>query len=166
MLFLSVLIPQQASLSTSNVSSSLVKDIHDAKEAPKIEPRRKSKMASSNTVGFTNLKQGSGYRSSFSGKGLYLLWNLTLFTLSNQLFVYFFTVATVFGGTSMVGRGVTNRLGKTGTQMIIPYRGLTFKKKNLTQSGPENFKKYRPKKLVKSNKSISRKTFLNVFPKN
>ena len=73
--FFSVLIPQQASLSTSNVSSSLVKDIHDAntKEASKVEPRRKSKMASSNSVGFTNLKQGSGYRSSFSGKGLYIM---------------------------------------------------------------------------------------------
>ena len=74
LLFLSVLIPQQASLSTSNVSSSLVKDVHDAtKEASKVEPRRKSKMASSNSVGFTNLKQGSGYRSSFSGKGLYIM---------------------------------------------------------------------------------------------
>ena len=71
--FFSVLIPQQASLSTSNVSSSLVKDVHDAKEAAKVEPRRKSKMASSNSVGFTNLKQGSGYRSSFSGKGLYIM---------------------------------------------------------------------------------------------
>ena len=30
--------------------------------------------------------------------------------------------------------------------------------------GPENFKKSRPKKLVKSNKSISRKKFFEYFP--
>ena len=86
--FFSVLIPQQASLSTSNVSSSLVKDVHDAKEAAKVEPRRKSKMASSNSVGFTNLKQGSGYRSSFSGKGLYIMEFIWLYSLdlTNYLF--------------------------------------------------------------------------------
>ena len=128
MLFVSVLIPQQASLSTSNVSSSLVKNVPDTKEAPKVEPRRKSKMATSNSVGFTNLKQGSGYRSSFSGKGLCIcnLFDCVYIILSTVCLL--FIVATVFGGTSMVGRGVTNRLGKTGTQMIIPYRGLTFKK--------------------------------------
>ena len=32
-------------------------------------------------------------------------------------------------------------------------------------SGPENLKKFRPKKFVKSNKSISRKNFLKVIHK-
>ena len=33
----------------------------------------------------------------------------------------------------------------------------------MSHSGPENFKKSRYKKLVKSNKSISRKNLLNIF---
>ena len=33
-----------------------------------------------------------------------------------------------------------------------------------SHSGPENLKKSRPKKLVKSNKSISRKKFFNQIP--
>ena len=39
-----------------------------------------------------------------------------------------------------------------------------FKKKSFTHSGPEYLKKSRPKKLVKSKKSISRKIFFDQIP--
>ena len=59
-----------------------------------------------------NSKFISRYRSSFSG-----------------------TVATVFGATGMVGRGVTSRMGKMGTQMVIPYKGDFYDSQRLKVCG-------------------------------
>lgn len=49
---------------------------------------------------FASLKRGTGGRSSFNG-----------------------IVATVFGATGLVGHALCTRLGKSGTQLIVPYRG-------------------------------------------
>lgn len=51
------------------------------------------------TTNLSAMKRGTGGRSSFNGM-----------------------VATVFGNTGFVGRYVCNKLGKLGTQMILPYR--------------------------------------------
>ena len=48
---------------------------------------------------------------------------------------------------------------------LPPKRKSIFLMKNIIVAGPENLKKSRPKKLVKSNKSISW-IFFNVFDEN
>jgi len=73
---------------------------------PRSETGRQSKMSNisrsdgSTVPELTAMKRGQGFRSSFSGR-----------------------VATVFGCTGSLGRYVTNRVGKNGTQLIMPYRG-------------------------------------------
>ncbi|CAG5106225.1 Similar to Ndufa9: NADH dehydrogenase [ubiquinone] 1 alpha subcomplex subunit 9 [Cotesia congregata] len=59
-----------------------------------------------------SLKRGTGGRSSFNG-----------------------IVCTVFGSTGFLGRYVCNRLGKIGTQMILPYRGDCYDVLPLKLSG-------------------------------
>lgn len=59
-----------------------------------------------------SLKRGTGGRSSFNG-----------------------LVCTVFGSTGFVGRYVCNRLGKIGTQLILPYRCDMYKCLPLKLSG-------------------------------
>ncbi|RZB40260.1 NADH dehydrogenase [ubiquinone] 1 alpha subcomplex subunit 9, mitochondrial [Asbolus verrucosus] len=54
----------------------------------------------SKAYNLSQLKRGTGGRSSFNG-----------------------IVATIFGNSGFVGRYLCNRLGKTGTQLILPYRG-------------------------------------------
>lgn len=58
------------------------------------------------------LKRGTGGRSSFNG-----------------------IVATVFGATGFTGRYVCNRLGKIGSQLIIPYRGDAYEALRLRVCG-------------------------------
>ncbi|XP_048728364.2 NADH dehydrogenase [ubiquinone] 1 alpha subcomplex subunit 9, mitochondrial-like [Ostrea edulis] len=57
-------------------------------------------------------KRGRGGRSSFSG-----------------------VVATVFGASGFMGRHIVNRLGQIGSQVIIPYRGDTYRVARLKLAG-------------------------------
>ncbi|KAK0162518.1 hypothetical protein PV327_006291 [Microctonus hyperodae] len=63
-------------------------------------------------VNTTSLKRGTGGRSSFNG-----------------------IVCTVFGNTGFIGRYLCNRLGKIGTQMILPYRGDFYESMRLKLCG-------------------------------
>lgn len=74
-------------------------------DVARVPPPRRSAALSS-------FKQGTGGRSSFSG-----------------------AVATVFGATGFTGRYICNRLGKCGSQIIIPYRGDPYDARDLRLSG-------------------------------
>jgi len=58
------------------------------------------------------MKRGRGGRSSFSGD-----------------------VVTVFGANGFIGKGVVNRLGNNGSQMVLPYRGEHYKMMKLKVAG-------------------------------
>ncbi|VVC33752.1 NAD(P)-binding domain,NAD-dependent epimerase/dehydratase [Cinara cedri] len=60
----------------------------------------------------SQLKRGTGGRSSFNG-----------------------VVATVFGASGFLGGYLINKLGKIGTQMVIPYRGDSYFVKELKLTG-------------------------------
>lgn len=64
------------------------------------------------TTNLSAMKRGTGGRSSFNGM-----------------------VATVFGSTGFVGRYVCNKLGKIGTQMILPYRCDQYETARLKVAG-------------------------------
>lgn len=64
------------------------------------------------SINLAAMKRGRGGRSSFSGD-----------------------IVTVFGANGFVGRGVCNRLGKNGSQMIFPYRGDHYKMMRLKVVG-------------------------------
>jgi len=63
-------------------------------------------------INLAAMKRGRGGRSSFSGD-----------------------VVTVLGGSGFIARGVVNRLGKNGSQMILPYRGDHYKMMRLKVAG-------------------------------
>ncbi|KAL3265235.1 hypothetical protein HHI36_009449 [Cryptolaemus montrouzieri] len=85
------------------------------------------------------LKRGTGGRSSFNG-----------------------IVATIFGATGFTGRYVVNRLGKIGTQMIIPYRGDTLNILRLRVSGDLGQVYFHPYNLKDENSIRNAVKYSNV----
>jgi NADH dehydrogenase (ubiquinone) 1 alpha subcomplex subunit 9 len=83
-----------------------------SEKRPSSDSGRKPTMARDQGPNLTSIKRGPGYRSSFSG-----------------------TVATVFGATGMIGTACCNRLGKGGSQIIIPYRGDHYEVLRLKVAG-------------------------------
>jgi len=71
-----------------------------------------SEVKAKSSLNLGAMKRGKGGRSSFSGD-----------------------VVTVFGANGFLGRGVANRLGKNGSQMIFPYRGDHYKMMRLKVVG-------------------------------
>lgn len=76
------------------------------------------------------MKRGTGGRSSYNG-----------------------VVATVFGCSGFLGRYVCNKLGKQGTQMILPYRGDHYEVMRLKVCGDLGQVLFHPYNL-KDEKSI------------
>lgn len=73
---------------------------------------KSSEIANTNVLDSARMQRGTAGRSSFSGR-----------------------VATVFGATGMMGRILCNRLGKEGTQLIIPFRGDQWDARGLKLTG-------------------------------
>ncbi|KAK4317915.1 hypothetical protein Pmani_011052 [Petrolisthes manimaculis] len=65
-----------------------------------VQMRHSSDVRTITNPNLSALKRGRGGRSSFNGN-----------------------VVTVFGASGFLGRYICNRLGKTGSQIIVPYRG-------------------------------------------
>ncbi|KAM3968119.1 NADH:ubiquinone oxidoreductase subunit 39 [Aphomia sociella] len=73
---------------------------------------KSAQYSSDGQLNLASYKRGTGGRSSFNG-----------------------IVATVFGCTGFVGRYVCNKLGKIGTQMILPYRSDFYDAQRLKVCG-------------------------------
>lgn len=71
-----------------------------------------SNQVTTNVFDQARMPRGTSGRSSFNGR-----------------------VATIFGATGMMGRILCNRLGKEGTQMIIPFRGDQWDARSLKMTG-------------------------------
>ncbi|CAH1396394.1 unnamed protein product [Nezara viridula] len=91
------------------------------------------------TTNASSMKRGSGGRCSFNG-----------------------IVATLFGTSGFLGRYVCNKLGKSGTQMILPYRGDFYGMRFLKVCGDLGQIIFRPYHLFDENSIREAMKYSNV----